>query len=63
MENLVEIIISIAKILGGIGLCYLASLATRLGVAHLLCRHPNLSDDKAKYITQMFSKDHHIFRK
>ena len=63
MENLVEFIISIAKIVGGIGLCYLASLATRFGIAHLLCHHPNLSDDKVKYITQMFSKDRHFFRK
>lgn len=63
MRELAGIIIPIIKVLGSVGLCYAASLIARFGIAILVCRHPNLSDDKVKYITHMFSKDHHFFRK
>lgn len=63
MKELVGVIIPIIKVLGSVGLCYAVSLIVRFGIAVLVCRHPNLSDDKVKYITQMFSKDYHIFRK
>lgn len=63
MIELSGIIIPIIKVLGSVGLCYAASLIVRFGIVILICHHPNLSDDKVKYITQMFSKDHHFFRK
>lgn len=63
MRELMGVIIPIIKVLGSVGLCYAASLIVRFGIAVLVCRHPSLSDDKVKYITQMFSKDHHFFRK
>lgn len=63
MRELVGVIIPIINVLGSVGLCYAVSLIVRFGIAVLVCRHPSLSDDKVKYITQMFSKDYQIFHK
>lgn len=47
------------KILSCTGLCYLGYLSLKLVVTILICRHPELSDEKVKYITRMIAKDRH----
>ena len=47
------------KILGYTGVCYLGWLLLKLIVAILICRHPELSNEKVKYITRMIAKDKH----
>ena len=47
------------KILGYTGVCYFGWLLLKLIVAILICRHPELSNEKVKYITRMIAKDKH----
>lgn len=47
------------KVLGCAGLCYFGWLFLKLIVTILICRHPELSNEKVKYITRMIAKDKH----
>lgn len=47
------------NVLGCAGICYLGWLAIKLVVTILICKHPELSNEKVKYITRMISKDKH----
>ena len=50
------VLTNLFTILGCSGLCYILFLALKLTVVILICRHPELSDDKVKYITNMIAK-------
>lgn len=63
MKELLGVIIPIAKSLGGVVICWTISVVAKLIVVAILCCNNQLSDKKVKYITKMFSKDYHIFRK
>ena len=61
-EGRVELLVAlteILKVLGCVGLCYFGYLILKLVVAILICRHPELSEKKVKYITSMIAKDKH----
>ena len=61
-EGRVELLVAlteILKVLGCVGLCYFGCLTLKLVVAILICRHPELSEKKVKYITSMIAKDRH----
>ena len=61
-EGRVELLVAlteILKVLGCVGLCYFGYLTLKLVVAILICRHPELSVKKVKYITSMIAKDKH----
>ena len=61
-EGRVELLVAlteILKVLGCVGLCYFGYLTLKLVVAILICRHPELSEKKVKYITSMIAKDKH----
>lgn len=57
--ELLEILTKIFEILGCAGLCYAGYLILKLVVAILICKHPELSNQKVKYITDMVSKFKH----
>ena len=57
MVELLEVLTQIFKILGCFGLCYFGYLILKLVVTILICRHPELSENKVKYITRMIAKD------
>jgi hypothetical protein len=48
-----------AGIIGGV--CYILWLVLKLIVTHMICKHPELTNEKVKYITNMISKNKHIF--
>ena len=50
------VLTNLFTILGCSGLCYILFLALKLTVVILICRHPELSDDKVQYITNMITK-------
>lgn len=61
-EGRVELLVVLTqflKILGCAGLCYIGCLALKLVVTILICKHPELSETKVKYITRMIAKDKH----
>ena len=61
-EGRVELLVTlteILKVLGCVGLCYFGYLTLKLVVAILICRHPELSEKKVKYITSMIAKYKH----
>ena len=61
-EGRVELLVVLTqflKILGCAGLCYIGCLALTLVVTILICKHPELSNEKVKYITNMVAKDRH----
>ena len=47
------------KVLGCTGLCYFGYLILKLVVTILICKHPELSNEKVKHITHMIAKDKH----
>lgn len=47
------------KIFGPVSICYLGYLGLKLFTIFYICKHPELSDEKVKYITTMVSKDKH----
>lgn len=47
------------NILGCAGVCYVGCLIVKLVVTILICKHPELSDEKVRYITRMIAKDRH----
>lgn len=47
------------KVLGCTGLCYFGYLILKLVVTVLICKYPELSNEKVKYITHMISKGKH----
>ena len=57
--ELLVVLTEILKVLGCVGLCYFGYLTLKLVVAILICRHPELSEKKVKYITSMIAKDKH----
>ena len=57
--ELFEVITQLFKILGNCGLCYFGWLLLKLIVAILICKHPELTNEKVKYITHMIVKDKH----
>lgn len=59
--DLLDVLIIIAKVLGGSGLCYVLYMCTKLVTVNLVCKHPELTDDKVKYITRMIAKDKTLF--
>ena len=58
--------LEVLKILlnGGLvaGLCVLSSHILKFAIAYLVCRHPELSNDKVKSLTKMATKDTKIFQ-
>ena len=54
---MIKIIIHLISILGVIGICCIANLGLKLIVTHMICKHPELSNKKVKYITQMINKN------
>ena len=57
--ELLVVLTEILKVLGCVGLCYFGYLILKLVVTILICRHPELSEKKVKYITNMIAKDKH----
>lgn len=57
--ELLEVLTQLLKVLGSAGICYFGWLILKLVVTILICRHPELSNEKVKYITNMISKDKH----
>ncbi|WP_448902221.1 hypothetical protein [Eubacterium sp.] len=53
------VLTKILNILGYTGLCYFGYLILKLVVTILICKHPELSNEKVKYITHMIAKDKH----
>ena len=47
------------KVLVSVGVCYFGYLILKLVVTILICKHPELSNEKVKYITHMIAKDKH----
>ncbi len=61
-EGRVELLVALTetlKVLGCVGLCYFGYLVLKLVTTILICRRPELSDKKVKYITNMIAKDKH----
>ena len=56
---MLAVITLLLKVLGCTGLCYFGYLILKLVVTILICKHPELSNEKVKYITRMISKDKH----
>lgn len=54
--RMLGVLTNLFTILGCSGLCYILFLALKLTVVILICKHPELSDDKVKYITNMIAK-------
>ena len=64
-EGMVEVIYVLTKVLtvlGTTGICFALSLIIKLGFTWIVCKHPELSDDKVKYLTQIFSSTHFKFK-
>nr|DAD59812.1 MAG TPA: hypothetical protein [Bacteriophage sp.] len=59
MIGLLVVLTKILNILGYAGLCYFGYLLLKLVVTILICKHPELSNEKVKYITHMVAKDKH----
>lgn len=57
--GLLVVLTKILNILGYTGLCYFGYLILKLVIAILICKHPELSNEKVKYITRMIAKDKH----
>ena len=57
--RMLVVLTEIFEVLGSVGLCYFGWLALKLVVTILICRHPELSENKVKYITNMIAKDKH----
>ncbi len=59
-EGRVELLVVLTQILKVIGvpaICYLCYLGVKLITLHVICKHPELSDDKkVKYITRMVAE-------
>ena len=58
-ENLSELLLKLVScgLYGFIGYCLW--LAVKVIVTAMICKHPELSDNKVKYITRMISKNEH----
>ena len=56
---MLEVLTQLFKVLGSIGMCYFGYLILKLVVTILICKHPELSNEKVKYITHMIAKDKH----
>lgn len=54
-----EIVLLIIKVLGGAGLCYAMHVGAKVYAIHTVAVHPELSDQKVKYIAGMVTKDKH----
>ena len=54
-----EVLTKILMVLGVPGICYLTWLGLKFVVTLLICKHPELSDNKVKYITRLIAKDKH----
>ena len=54
---MLEVLTQLLKVLGSIGMCYFGYLILKLVVTILICKHPELSNEKVKYITEMISKN------
>lgn len=55
--GLLVVLTKILNILGYTGLCYFGYLILKLVIAILICKHPELSNEKVKYITRTIAKD------
>ena len=58
-ENLIDFLLKLVSfgLYGFIGYCFLN--VCKVIVAAMICNHPELSDDKVKYLTRMISKNEH----
>jgi hypothetical protein len=56
---MLDIITLVIKVLGCSGICYILYLCAKLVTVSFVCKHPELTDDKVKYITRMIAKDKH----
>lgn len=56
---MLEVLSLIFKVLGCSGICYVLYLCAKLMTVSFVCNHPELTDDKVKYITRMIAKDKH----
>ena len=54
-----EIALLIIKVLGGAGLCYAMHVGVKIYAIHIVAMHPELTDQKVKYIAGMITKDKH----
>jgi hypothetical protein len=54
---MLEILTYVLKIIGIPSICYIFYQGAKLIALHAICKHPELSNDKVKYITKMFTKD------
>jgi hypothetical protein len=54
-------LLEVIKSFSGVGACSLIAfticIVAKIIVASMICKHPELSDDKVKSITKMISKD------
>nr|DAE28763.1 MAG TPA: hypothetical protein [virus sp. ctmTa7] len=57
--ELLETLTQIIKIFEPVSICYLGYLGLKMFTIIHICKHPELSDEKVKYITTMVSKDKH----
>jgi hypothetical protein len=56
---LLEVLLNFLQILSAPVICYVCYSGLKLIVTIIICRHPELSDEKVKHITRMFSKHKH----
>ena len=54
---MLDVLLMIAKVLGCSGICYALYIGAKLVTVNFICKHPELTDDKVKYITRMMAKD------
>ena len=57
-----DFLIKVLTVLGTTGICFVLSLIIKLGFTWIVCRHPELSDDKVKHLTQIFSSTNFKFK-
>lgn len=63
MVELLDVLTQLLSVLGNVGLCYFGYLILKLVVTILICKYPNLSNEKVKYMALneglMYMRDKH----
>lgn len=53
------LLLEILKLISIPSFCYICYLGLKLFTLNMICKHPELSDNKVKYITNMVTKNKH----
>lgn len=53
------LLLEVLKIISMPSICYICYLGLKLFTLNKICKHPELSDNKVKYITNMIVRDKH----